>query len=175
MTTIQSQQQRKLYLPTQRDPIARLALCVLSGAALFVAVVAPSMPTDVQAQANATPQAIVVIATPTLGAPTAEAAPAVELPAPTLATEAPEQPTESAPPPEPQVIEVQVPVYVEVTAEPPPPPPEPTQSPEPTAESIPPGAIIILPTATQTAQEFIDSFGPAPDPAAKCAFVGCLK
>lgn len=164
-------QQRKLNLPTQRDPIARLALCVLSGAALFIAVAAPSMPTDVQAQANATPQAIVVIATPTLGAPTAEAA---QAPAPTLApTEAPEQATESATPPEPQVIEVQVPVYVGVTAEPPP-PPEPTQAPEPTAAPIPPGAIIILPTATQTTQEFIDSFGPTPDPAAKCAFVGCL-
>ena len=59
-------QPQQLHLPTQRDPIARLALGVLAVAALLVAFAAPSVPADTaQAQVLATPQPIIVIATPT--------------------------------------------------------------------------------------------------------------
>ena len=155
-------QPQQIQLPTQRDPIARLSLGALFIGALFVAFAAPSVPVDTaQAQVIATPQPIIVIATPTLGLPTAQ--PAAVLAAPTF-----EPPTMPPPPPtaEPQVIEVQVPVVVEVTAPPVEAPPEPTAAPL--------DRVIILPTATQTREEFIASFGPTPDPNAKCAFVGCI-
>jgi hypothetical protein len=149
-----------LNLPAQRDPVARLALLAIAVAAVWLASVMPSAP-PVQARAVlATPQPIIVIATPTLGLPEPTAAPVV------LA-----QPTEAPPTVEPATAEPEI-VYVEVT-------PVPTEAPppEPTAEpvtALPAGSIVILPTATQTREEFIASFGPTPDPAAKCAFVGCL-
>jgi hypothetical protein len=148
-----------LSLPTQNDPIARLALIALACGALWLAAVMPSAPAQAQVEL-ATPAPIIVIATPTMGLQPTEA-PALVLAPPTFAPPLPEQPT-----PEPQVV------YVEVT-------PAPTEAPpaEPTAPpvtALPQGSIVILPTATQTKEEFIASFGPTPDPAAKCAFIGCL-
>jgi hypothetical protein len=60
-----------------------------------------------------------------------------------------------------------------VTAPPIEAPPEPTQPPAPANQTTASG-VQIVPTATQTREEFIASFGPTPDPNAKCAFVGCL-
>lgn len=151
-----------LTLPTQNDPIARLVLLLLACGALWLAAVMPSAPAQAQADVT-TPAPIIVIATPTIG-PAATEAPALAQAQPTIAPPAPviEQPTA-----EPQIV------YVEVT-------PEPTEAPaieQPTAApvtTLPAGSIVILPTPTQTKQEFIASFGPAPDAASKCAFVGCL-
>jgi hypothetical protein len=152
-----------LVLPAQRDPIARLALFTLGSAALWLAVAAPSAPAQVEAQALATSGPIIVIATPTAGIVEPTAVPVVELAASTA-----EPPTEAPPPAaEPRAVEV----VVEVTAV----PTEPPAPTEPPVTALPAGSIVILPTATMTRDEFIASFGPMPDPNAKCAFVGCLS
>ena len=65
-------------------------------------------------------------------------------------------------------------VYVEVTPVPTEAPPEPTAEPPVPANQTTASGVQIVPTATMTRDEFIASFGPTPDPAAKCAFVGCL-
>lgn len=158
-------QQQQLQLPAQRDPIARLAPFALGSAALWLAVVTPTAPADVQAQVLATPAPIIVIATPTAAPVGPTTAPAAQLVAPTMAI-----PTELPPPPptaEPQVI------VVEVTPLPTEAPPEPTTPPVPANQTTASG-VQIVPTATMTRDEFIASFGPTPEPNAKCAFIGCL-
>ncbi len=158
-------QPRQLQLPTQRDPLARLALFALVGVACWLALSAPAVPTAAQAEAF-------VIATPTIGilptqAPTA--APIVVQAAPTV--DPPTNPP--APTAEPVVIERQI--IVEVTA-----PPQPTDPPAPSPTAplmvlVPGNTIIVIATPeTQSDAEFIASFGPTPDPNARCAFVGCL-
>jgi hypothetical protein len=150
-------QQQQLQLPAQRDPVARLALFALGSAALWLAVAAPGAPPQVEAQALATPVPIIVITTATTEPVQPTAAPAVQLAAPTLAPQVEQPPPPTA---EPQLVEL----VIEVT-------PVPT---EPPVAALPAGSIVILPTATMPRDEFIASFGPTPDPNAKCAFVGCL-
>lgn len=100
---------QQLTIPQQRDPIARLALFALVGAALWVAAATPSAPT--LAQAEQPPivaiQKEIVIATPTLGLPEPTA------PAPMVPGLAGAQPT-----PQPPIARV-----------------EPTQEPAPVVEA----------------------------------------
>ena len=146
-------QPRQLNLPTQRDPLARLALVALVAAACWLALGTASAPVAAET---------VLIATPTIGIlptqPPTEA-PVVAQAVPTI-TDVP-APASTA---EPVIVEVEVPVIVEVTA-------VSTALPAPTA--LPAGSIIILPTATQTNEDFVASFG-APTADATCQFTGCL-
>lgn len=153
-------QPRQLTLPTQRDPVARLALVGLVAVACWIALSAPSMPEAAQAAVFATPTIGIVPTQASTEAPVLTSAPAA---APTLAP---------PPTPEPQPTVAPQVLYVEVTAIPTEAPP--TEPPAPSATPLPAGSIIILPSPTQTAQEFIDSFGPTADPNATCQFTGCL-
>lgn len=172
-----------LNIPPTRDPIARLSLigcAVLICYAAFVSATAPESDS-----AHAEP--IILIATPTLPVvPTA--APALVQAAPTAIPEqvlalvppivyAPTPEIVYAPPPPPIYVETAPEViYVEpppVVVEAPPVVTYITAVPE-THQELPSGAAIIM-TATPGVGDpgFVDSFT-APDPDARCAFVGCL-
>lgn len=151
-------QPRQLNLPTQRDPLARAALVALVAAACWLALSTPSVPAAAETA---------LIATPTIGILPTQAPTEAPLPT-TMPVVAQAAPT-FAPPPTPEPVIVVEQVIVEVTAVPTEAPP--TAAPPTEAPAM---VIVVYPTPTQTRQEFIDSFGPTPDPNAKCAFIGCL-
>lgn len=96
-----------LTLPTQRDPIARMALFALVASALYLAAYAAPQPAQAEAKANPVIAFQTVVATPTLGLPQPTAAPVEAAAPPTMAPVALVEPTADpappadAPPPDP--------------------------------------------------------------------------
>lgn len=82
-----------LTLPTQRDPIARMALFALIGVALYLAAYAAPQPAQVEAKANPVIAFQTVVATPTLAPIEPTAAPAEAAAPPTMAPVALAEPT----------------------------------------------------------------------------------
>lgn len=158
-----------LTIPYKRDPIARLLLFVMLAFVIYAAL--PSAPTPAAAQS----EPIILIATPTLPVflPTTEpiAVQAVATPTIQVVVEQPapviiEQP---APPIYIQdtpvvIVQEAPPVYVQDT------PVVIVQTAVPEIHTeLPSGAVIIETVAPVNPSDFV-----APDPNAKCQFVGCL-
>jgi hypothetical protein len=170
-----------LTIPPKRDPIARLTLlgcAALVCYAVFASATAPQ-------QASAQSDNIILIATPTLPVfvPTQEPVAVQSVP-----TAVPDQFVSGVvEQPAPQVIYVEQPAPVYVQAEPEvivqevapvviqntPVVTYQTAVPETHRELPSGGALVMTATPAIGAPGFADSFA-APDPNAKCAFVGCL-
>lgn len=167
-----------LNIPPRRDPIARLTLLACAALVVYAAFVSATAPQ----QASAQSEDIILIATPTLPVFVPTEVPALAQAVPTMVPEQVIQPV-----PEPQVIYIEPPAPVYIEAEP-----------EIIIQEVPPiiientpvityqtavpethqalpsgGAIVMTATPAVGAPGFADSFA-APDPDAKCAFVGCL-
>lgn len=167
-----------LNIPQRRDPIARLTLLACAALVVYAAFVSMTAPQQASAQSDE----IILIATPTLPVFIPTEAPVLAQAVPTMV---PEQVVIQPPAPEVIYVEQPAPVYIEaapeiiiqevapvviqntpvVTYQ--------TAAPETHQELPNGGAIVMTATPAIGAPGFADSFA-APDPDAKCAFVGCL-